>query len=261
MADPQDIGPHREHMGPSPAPSGASHRREPLGEDAEIAALEAIVEGTAAVFGQEFFHSLARHLAAATGTKYAFVAEFLGGGRARTLAYWLEDHVGENVEWDLKGTPCEEVIAGHLCHHLEGVSRKFPTDEPLVQMGIESYLGAPLLDPHGRVLGHLAVFDDRTMPEDSRRLFIFRIFAARATAELLRLRAESQLKESEERFRDLFEEAPIAYVHEDLESRFIRANRAAIRILGITPDQVPGTVFIIFVFDNIENKLSLIYAF
>ncbi|BAU51914.1 sigma 54-interacting transcriptional regulator [Mucilaginibacter gotjawali] len=47
------------------------------------------------------------------------------------------------------------------------------------------------------------------------------------------------LKESEERFRDLFEEAPIAYVHEGLDSRFIKANRAALRILGVRPDQVP----------------------
>src|SRR5207245_10318731 len=42
--------------------------------------------------------------------------------------------------------------------------------------------------------------------------------------------------------RDLYEEAPIAYVIEDLESRFISANRAAQRILGIKPEEVVGTV-------------------
>jgi formate hydrogenlyase transcriptional activator len=52
---------------------------------------------------------------------------------------------------------------------------------------------------------------------------------------------ELLLKESEERFRDLFEEAPIAYVHEGLDSRFIRANRAALRILGIRPEEVLTT--------------------
>lgn len=44
-----------------------------------------------------------------------------------------------------------------------------------------------------------------------------------------------------EDFRDLFEEAPIAYVHEGLDSRFIRANRAAMRVLGIGPDEVAST--------------------
>jgi PAS domain S-box-containing protein len=80
------------------------------------------------------------------------------------------------------------------------------------------------------------------MPPEPRKLFIFRIFAARATAELLRLRAERMLAESERRFRDLYEEAPIAYIYEDLESRFVRANAAACRLLGIKPDEVAGTM-------------------
>lgn len=47
------------------------------------------------------------------------------------------------------------------------------------------------------------------------------------------------MRDSEERFRDLFEEAPIAYVHEGLDSHFLKANKAALRILGVRPDQVP----------------------
>ena len=46
---------------------------------------------------------------------------------------------------------------------------------------------------------------------------------------------------SEERFRDLFDEAPIAYVHEGLDSRFIQANQTAMRILGLKPEEVAGT--------------------
>jgi PAS domain S-box-containing protein len=80
------------------------------------------------------------------------------------------------------------------------------------------------------------------MPPEARLLFIFQIFAARAAAELARLRAVRQLQDSEQRWRDLFDEAPIAYVQEDLESRFISANRAAMRILGLKPTQVPGFV-------------------
>lgn len=52
---------------------------------------------------------------------------------------------------------------------------------------------------------------------------------------------EKKLKESEERYHDLFEEAPIACVHEGLDSKFISANRAALRILGIRPDEIPNT--------------------
>ncbi len=41
-------------------------------------------------------------------------------------------------------------------------------------------------------------------------------------------------------YRDLYEEAPIAYVREDLDSRLISANRTALRILGLDPKDVPG---------------------
>ncbi|MBS0201666.1 MAG: sigma 54-interacting transcriptional regulator [Planctomycetes bacterium] len=211
----------------------------------EFEALRAIVEGTAHSTGVEFFRTLVRHLANAVGVRYAFVAEFADATtqtRARTIAYWTRDRIAENVEWDLAGTPCEDVVWGGLCHHPVDVWRKFPEDTQLIEWNIESYLGVPLSDGDGRILGHLAVFDDRPMPEEPRKLLIFRIFAGRAAAELARLRLEQELRDSEQRFRDLYEEAPIAYVKEDMESRFISANRAAVRILGIRPEEVPGTI-------------------
>jgi PAS domain S-box-containing protein len=229
--------------------------------DDELTVLRAIAEGTAGTVGEEFFQSLVRHMAVALGVRYALVAEFAGENRARTLAYWFRDRIHPNVEWDLRGTPCEDVVRGNLCHHPTGVKDKFPADKPMVEWGIESYLGVPLVHRDGTHLGHLAVFDERPMPPQPRQLAIFRIFAARATAELERLRAERRLRESEQQYRDLFEEAPIAYVHEDLQSRFLSANRAAQRILGITPEEVPGTVGMSFVPDTPDAQRRVKEAF
>lgn len=227
----------------------------------EIAALRAIVQGTAEVTGEAFFQTLVRHLAGVLHVQYSFIAEFLGDNRVRTLAFWARDHIEPNIEWDLPGTPCEDVIRGSLCHYPSGVWTKFPDDKPLVEMRIEGYLGVPLQEVDGQVLGHLAVFDDRPMPEELRKTLSFRIFAARAAAELRRIRVERQLHESEEKYRDLYEEAPIAYVQEDLESRFISANRAAMRILGITPDQVRGMVGMSFIPDTPEAQRRVREAF
>src|SRR5215475_2747250 len=220
----------------------------------ELSALRAIVEETAHHTGQEFFQSLVRHLAAAVGTRYAFVAVFAGGTRARTLAFWSRDRIADDIEWDVIGTPCEDVVRGNLCHHPTDVSQRFPEDRLLVDWGIESYLGVPLCDARGRHLGHLAVFDDRPMPAEPRKLFTFRIFATRAAAELERLHYEERLRESEERYRDLYEEAPIGYVKEDLQSRFLAANRAALRILGVKPEEVPHTVGMSLVPDTPEAQ-------
>jgi PAS domain S-box-containing protein len=227
----------------------------------ELAVLRAIVEGTASAVGDEFFKALVFHLANVMGTGYALLAEFSGHFRARTLAYWKPHGFEVTVEWDLIGTPCEEVVKGNLCHHVSGVSQKFPTDEPMVQWGIDSYLGVPLCAPDGQHLGHLCVFDTKPMPHDSHRLSVFRIFAARAAAELARLRLEKNLAYSEQRYRDLFEQAPIAYVYEDLESRFVSANRAAIQILGLRPEEVVGTVGMSLVPDTPDAQRRVKEAF
>ena len=82
------------------------------------------------------------------------------------------------------------------------------------------------------MLGHLAVFDERPMPAEPRRLSIFRIFATRAAVELERLRVEQRLVESERRYRDLYEEAPNAYVSIGADRRLLTVNRRATQLLG-----------------------------
>jgi formate hydrogenlyase transcriptional activator len=219
----------------------------------ELTALHAIVDAASHGSGEEYFQALVRALARAVETRWAFVAQFTSPEtrtKARTIAFWSGDRFAENFEWTLAGTPCEDVVHGKLCHHASGVRERFPDDPYPRAWGIESFLGVPLCDSEGTVLGHLAAFDDRPMPEEPQKLLTFRIFAKHAAAELVRLRLERRLRESEERLRDLYEEAPLAYVQEDLESRFISANRAAQRILGIKPEEVPETVGLALVPDR-----------
>jgi len=226
-------------------------------DEREIADLKELVAGTAAATGADFLRTLVQHLAAALHTNHAFVAEFLPPQRVRTLAFWSNGGIVENIDYDLPNTPCQEVINGGLCHIPSGVQERYPENEP----GIESYLGVPLIAKDGTVLGHLCVLDEAPLPAEPRSLYLFQIFAARAAAELERLRLESQLRSSEDRFRDLFDEAPIAYVHEGLDSRFIRANRAAQRILGIKPEEVPGMVGISLCADSADAKRRIKEAF
>jgi PAS domain S-box-containing protein len=223
----------------------------------EVAVLRAIVEGTAHGTGQEFFQSLVRHLAGAIDTRHAFVAELLDGTQVRTLAFWFRDRIIDNIAWDVIGTPCEDVVRGNLCHYPSGVKERFPLDASLVEWGIESYLGVPLRDAQGRHLGHLAVFDERPLPAEPRRLFIFRIFATRAAAELERLRAEEELAQSERRFRDLYEEAPTAYVSADAVGRLTRVNRRTAEMLGAAADEVLGTSLLDHAADTPAGKPRL----
>ena len=158
--------------------------------------LRSIVEGTAAVTGGDFFAALVRHLAFAIGSRYAFLTECTDATktRVRTLAFWAGDSFAENIEYDLALTPCERVIAGNVCHYPSGLQNLFPGDADLAELEIESFVGIPVCDASGEVLGHLAVLDSRPMPDASWALPLLKIFAARAGAELERLRTEQELR-------------------------------------------------------------------
>jgi PAS domain S-box-containing protein len=105
-------------------------------------ALRAIVEGTAGVTEADFFRAFVRHLAEAFSVRVAVVSEIANdeGTRARTLALWVGDGYRENFEYELAGTPCEDIVHKTTCHYPDRLQERFPNDRWLVEEGLESYL-------------------------------------------------------------------------------------------------------------------------
>lgn len=156
--------------------------------------LDAVAEGTAGAFGKDFFPAMVRHFARALGVDRAFVTVCADDPptRVRTLACWsAAKGFEDNFEFALAGTPCEAVVQdGRTEFHREGVARLFPRE-----VGVESYLGLPIVASDGRVLGHLAFFD--AVPRGDEMLVdsIYRIFLARAASEIEREQALARLTE------------------------------------------------------------------
>src|SRR5262245_50870006 len=226
--------------GPHEAAAGA---REPFAASAvpdDLHALRAVVEGTAAGTGQEFFRSLVRHLAEAIDVHYAAVCEFQSPPQGRVLAVWERDRVVEDLEFDFTTSPVAEVLCSGLAHFPTGVLRRFPRATFLAERGIEGYMAVPFRDSAGQPVGFLSVFDERPLPAEPRRLFIMQIFAARAAAEFERLRAEQRLQESEARYRDLFENAPNPYWLVGTDGCVVSANRPFAQLTGYAVEEWVG---------------------
>jgi formate hydrogenlyase transcriptional activator len=178
---------------------------------------------------------------------------------------WFKSHYG--IEADQVGRDpglCASAILSAEVYYLRDALHDVRAmANPLVagSLGFRFYAAAPLRTHDGFNLGTLCVIDrnprdlaaeESEMLTKMAGLVIDQMelrLAARKIGELQeaertigeRLRqANEQLVKSEDRFRDLFDEAPIAYVHEGLDSRFIGANRTALRILGVTAEEVPG---------------------
>ena len=154
------------------------------------AALREIVEGVESETGDRFFYSLVKHLASALGCEYAFVSELLedrlrvsnacGVGTRK-----IHGKLRNPPRWYPVRSSLERQVLSSSRTDLPALSRRTPASR---EWGVESYCGVPLLDSAGTVVGHLAILSERPMLDGPRGLATMRIFAARARAELERLR-------------------------------------------------------------------------
>jgi len=197
-----------------------------------------IVVGTASATGNDFFPSLVRHLATALRVRYAFITDCDDQKRAKALAFWNGNQFGEKFEFEIADTPCMKVLHGETCHYKEGLQSLFPLDTGLADWGAESYLGVPMLDRQGRVIGHIAILDDKPMDRDPRAIDLVNIFAARAAAELKRQRAEAELQSALQQVQTLQKklEAENVYLQEEISKEhnfeeIVGNSRAIVEVL------------------------------
>jgi PAS domain S-box-containing protein len=160
--------------------------------------LVSLAEGLALARGDEFFRSLVRNFARVLGVRYAFIAECANfpTTRVRKLASWKNDAWAEANEFDLAGTPCQETVSlGRVCVYTRDVGVIYPRE-----VGFESYLGIPIFDSVGSVIGHLACYHTEPMQEDLPVQSIFSLFAVRAGVEMERRALEQRLQAVQARF-------------------------------------------------------------
>lgn len=144
--------------------------------------LDAVARGTAGAFGESFFQALVQHFARALEVDCAFITECADEPvtRLRTLAVWSAQGRADNFEYGLPGTPCETVVQEkRICFLRQGVGLLYP-----IEAGFQAYLGIPIVARDGRVLGHLAFLDRQERSDELLLESIYRIFTARAAAEL-----------------------------------------------------------------------------
>jgi PAS domain S-box-containing protein len=235
----------------SPPPAGSPAPLSP-------AELQEIVEGTSAETGEAFFDELVRHLARALGTFGAWVTEWLPETRRlRAFSFWVGNRYYGDYEYDIRHTPCEPVIDNlQLVHVPDCLLDLFPGDPDIREMAAASYLGVPLLDTDGSILGHLAVLHTEPMPDDPRVTSIFRIFAGRAAAELRRLRRDRDLREREQKLSRLFESAMDGIVELNGSLAVTGANRSATQALGCATAELNGRPLADFLSSESAGKLA-----
>lgn len=171
--------------------SGAPYRVVGLHTDitARRAAEQTIIEvaeSLSSVSGDECLRTLVRSFAQVMGVREAFVCEPCDSPptRARMLAWWRDGEFLNGIEYDLEGTPCRNPhVFGRTCYCPIDLEKQWPLEK---QFNRRAYLGLPIHDSAGRLIGHIACTDNRPMPEQTPHLAIFKLYAQRGGIELER---------------------------------------------------------------------------
>ena len=236
--------------------------RPPLQNIDVDAALRTILEGTASETGADFFKALVVNLARALDTHGAWVPEYFPEQRAlRPFAFWLGESWVDMGAMPIDGTACERVVEERrLVHIPDNLLEIYGNDPDVRALGAASYMGVPLIDLDGAVLGHLAVLDLRPMPAEPRMQAVFQIFAARAAAELRRLRAETQVRAREQKLSRLVGSAMDAIVEIDRDLRITQINPAGEKVFACAAADVTGQAFNHYLVPDSREKLARLIA-
>ena len=224
----------------------------------EAAAIHTILEGTATETGEKFFAALVKNLAIVLDIHTALITEYDSTKKElHTLASWINGEWQYDSIYHIAGTPCAPVIENaDLVHFPDNLQSMFPDNSIIKKSNLTSYMGVPLKDVNGVVLGHLAVMDDEPMQEEPTGLALFQIFAARAAAELQRIHAEQLIFEREAKLARLINSTMDAIVELDNDLNISLVNPAAEKMLGKTSDDLINKNFSDFIFDVSQIKLT-----
>jgi formate hydrogenlyase transcriptional activator len=194
---------------------------------------------------------------------------------------WFKSRVGIDVPQTARdaGLCSTAMLSQGIFHLRDAALDERATAHSLVHdLGIRFYAGASLRTEQGLNLGTVWVLDQKPRELASSEAEMLRMLAALAMNQMeLRLYADkvarleraertigdqlreanNRLAQSEEQFRDLFEEAPIAYVHQGVDTRIFRANRTAMQILGVKPAEIGGLLGTSFFPDTPEAQRRL----
>ncbi len=218
--------------------------------------LRQLVEGVSEATGEKFFQFLVLHLARALDADFAFIGEFTDQARTtiKTVAVCADGVMHDNFQFPIIDTPCEQVVTNGLCIYQQGVLERFPHDHLAISMGVESYIGIPLISSHSITLGPMAVFSRRPIRETQLAASMLQIFAVRAASELERLQSERILKETEARLKTIVDSVHAGILVIDPEThQIVDVNEVAASSLGRTRNEMIGTSCHCFICPNEEG--------
>jgi len=146
---------------------------------------------------ETFYKTCVEKLAKTYHARYAFIGLFADDDKTKicTQAVWAGNSHVDNFEYPLKGTPCADILNLSKEFIPCDAAQLYPDDAMLIEMGVESYYGAPLINSNGEIIGLVSVLDSGPMEVSDWTDPILGLFAERISSETERYATSKELQE------------------------------------------------------------------
>ena len=189
------------------------------------------------------YKKIVSSLARIYNAHYAFLGLFSDDSKEKiiTQAVWGGDDFAENFEYDLKGTPCFDVLSDEIEIVCENAARLYPQDKLLAEMGVESYFGVPLITPSGEKLGLVSVMDTSPMELGQFTKSMLDLFAQKVASIIAHSRIENEIKKSQQTLSSILENMQDVFYRTDAQGLITMVSSSGESVLGYKESEVIGT--------------------
>jgi signal transduction histidine kinase len=155
--------------------------------------LPGIIKSLSSTYGSAFFNELTLQLNKFIDADYTFIARLdTQQSISKTISLVAKGELIDNFEYSLVDTPCSDVSGDSVCIFPKNICNLYPNDQLLIDMNIQGYVGAPLHDSQGNVMGLIVALHEKEITNQDRVVTIFELFAGRISAEIERTEREAE---------------------------------------------------------------------
>jgi diguanylate cyclase (GGDEF)-like protein/PAS domain S-box-containing protein len=193
-----------------------------------------IARGATIESGRDFFRTLVTELSGLLGASHVFIAQLAQENRqVRLVAANTRGEARESISRTVSGPLCAHALEGEPQVVSGDLKERFPADEALHRLGVETYVGVPLVAADRRTIGLIGAMFADTLSEPERVQSMLQIFAARVASELERQHADRQLRDQSSVLQSVLDSIADGVIVADEHFRLLMLNPAARRMVGL----------------------------